>query len=158
MSILTFYFVIGKDLLQMKSSILGNSALIILSAVLLSLLGGVLNGIFGTGSGILFMLVSRLLTSTKNTDEIIDQEATKKEMYSFSMSCVIPVSLVSLMFYRITELDMSSVYGVILPAVIGGLFGGIVKEKVKAVWLNLAFALITIYSGVSMVIRSGIFS
>lgn len=140
----------------MKTSFYPSSALSFITVVLLSLAAGCVNGIFGTGSGIIFMLISRLLPASP--DEKIESEERKKEMYTFSMSCVIPVSLVSLFLYRNVSLDLSSVSGIVVPAISGGILGGFIKEKVRLLWLNLAFAALTIYSGISMIVRCGIFS
>ena len=140
----------------MKTSFYASSTLLFITAMLLSFTAGYINGFFGTGSGFFFMLISRILPTSP--DVKIGSEERKKEMYTFSMSCVIPVSLVSLFLYGNVPLNLPFAGRIAVPAILGGILGGFIKEKIRFLWLNLAFAALTIYSGISMIIRCGLFS
>ncbi len=144
----------------MRSEPLPSSLMLFAAVVLLSLPAGILNGIFGTGSGIVFMLISRILSRAEYTGSSVPRgrQQAAKDMYSFSMTCVIFVSLFSLFFYSDTSGGISDVIKLALPAVPGGIIGGLIKEKIRVSWLNMIFALITIYSGISMIVKSGVFS
>ncbi len=126
----------------MKFHIDIKSFVIIFTAFFLSFCGGILNGIIGTGGGIIFMMVSRLIVS-----------CSSKEMYAFAMSCVIPISVLSLLFYDMSVFDVKTVIMLAFPALAGGITGALVRDKISSVWLNKAFALLTVYSGISMIFR-----
>lgn len=141
----------------MKSIPFTASARLLILAVILSFPAGILNGVFGTGSGIIFMLISRLMSRAANNNSSVSDEQAAKDMYTFSMTCVIIVSMFSLLFYSRASGAISDIVTLAIPAVSGGILGGLIKEKIRASWLNMAFAMITIYSGISMIVKSGVF-
>ena len=120
------------------------SIFVLLAAAALSLAAGFTNGLLGAGSGIIFMIVSRLVT--KNRDG--------KEMYSFAIMCVIPVSVISLLMYPRELLPPADLITIIPLAIVGGYLGAIIKDRINAAYLGLAFAAITVYSGISMIVRA----
>ncbi len=120
------------------------SIFVLCSAAVLSLAAGFTNGLLGAGSGIIFMIVSRLVT--KNRDG--------KEMYSFAIMCVIPVSVISLLMYPKALFPPTDLITIIPISIIGGYLGAIIKDRINAAYLGLAFAAITVYSGISMIVRA----
>lgn len=120
------------------------SIFVLCAAAVLSLAAGFTNGLLGAGSGIIFMIVSRLVT--KNRDG--------KEMYSFAIMCVIPVSVISLLMYPRELFPPADLITIIPLAIVGGYLGAIIKDRINAAYLGLAFAAITVYSGVSMIVRA----
>lgn len=107
--------------------------------------GGIMNGIIGTGSGILFMLCATLIRKFTSVE---------CDMYALSMSCVLPVSVFSFMFYPSGTADAEFILNMLIPAISGGIMGAYIKGKVKTEWLSYAFAALTVYSGISMIMRS----
>ena len=65
--------------------------------------------------------------------------------------------MIMLLFYSRSSGTIADIVPLAIPAVSGGILGGLIKEKIRASWLNMAFAMITIYSGISMIIKSGVF-
>lgn len=120
------------------------SIFVLSAAAALSLAAGFTNGLLGAGSGIIFMIVSRLVT--KNRDG--------KEMYSFAIMCVIPVSVISLLMYPRELFPPADLITIIPLAIVGGYLGAIIKDRINAAYLGLAFAAITVYSGISMIVRA----
>ena len=118
---------------------------VLAAAALLSFAAGFANGLLGAGSGIIFMLVSRIVN--KN-------DADGKSMYSFSIMCVIPVALLSLFMYEVGYITFTEILQVAPIAIVGGVLGALIKEKINAAYLGLAFAAITVYSGISMIVRA----
>ncbi len=122
---------------KLSENVLSSSAIF-----LLSVSAGLINGILGAGSGILFLLIPKLLAKTNG-----------KDVYSFAMTCVIPVSLVSLLSYPPSLFTIETVLPLLIPGIVGGIFGAFLQEKIHLSLLNTVFALITIYSGISMLTK-----
>ncbi len=129
----------------MEKSSHPHSIFIVISAVLLSFIAGFTNGLLGAGSGIIFMLVSRLVN--KN-------DADGKRMYTFAVMCVIPVSVVSLLMYPGGLIGAADIAKLLPLGIIGGYLGAVVKKRINAALLGIAFAAITVYSGISMFVRA----
>lgn len=128
----------------MKSKLYPREIFLLASVCLLCAVGGVVNGLVGTGSGIMFMLCAKLIGKFNDCG---------CDMYSLSMSCVLPVSIVSLLLYPSGSVNFGFCLNMLPWAVAGGILGAVLKGKLKTHWLSLAFAALTIYSGVSMILR-----
>ena len=116
------------------------------AVLLLSFAGGILNGLVGSGSGIVFLFLWPLISAESGT----------KARYAFAMTCVLIVSIVSLFLYP-SEASADLSFSVLASAVLCGIFGGtggaILKDRIKTSLLNRVFALLTLYSGLSMVLH-----
>ncbi len=108
--------------------------------VIFAFLGGALNGFLGTGGGILILFILNKLTKNEQRDNFVT-----------CALAVIPISLVgSFAYFRAGSVDFSILSRAYLPAVIGGILGAFLFEKLKVKYLNLIFGALVIYSGVSM--------
>ena len=116
----------------------------VLPALLLAAAGGFLNGLIGTGAGILLLYAARLLGLTREDP---------RAKYAFAMACVLPISALSFVLHPPIAMESGAGLRFLLPAVIGGGAGAILREKVSAVWLNRAFAVLTVLSGVLLILR-----
>ncbi len=111
--------------------------------VLGSVSAGFLNGLTGTGAGIIFLILFRLFCG----------EITK-DTFAFSMSCVIPLSAFSLLTYRPPEnLSFATFAVTLLTAAAGGLAGALLQQKIKLGILKKIFAALVIYSGINMILK-----
>ena len=120
------------------------SIFVLLIVAVLSIAAGFINGLLGAGSGIIFMLISRLAIKRGN----------EKDMYTFAIMCVIPVSVISLFMYPTELFPPADLITIIPIATLGGYLGAKIKERINAAYLGIAFAMITVYSGVSMIVRA----
>ena len=117
------------------------------------LAAGVINGLLGTGGGIIVVLV---LTAwykrlCKNSDERHD---VAKSVYVTSLLTMLPVSLFSALQYaKQGRLAPAAFAPYLLPALLGGLVGGVVLDRVRLPFLQKLFALLLLVSGVRMVMR-----
>ncbi len=129
----------------MKMKFFPKDAAVFLLVTLLSACAGFLNGIIGVGGGMLFMLIPGL----------VRHDCDAKEIFAFAMACVIPISAVSLLFYRgVGAVDsVPMLLSILAPSILGGAAGAMLCDKIKSKWLNIAFAVLTIYSGASMIFR-----
>ena len=117
------------------------------------LAAGVINGLLGTGGGIVVVLVltawyKRLcVNSTERSD-------AAKSVYVTSLLTMLPVSLFSALQYAERgRLDLAAFAPYLLPALLGGLVGGVVLDRVRLPFLQKLFAVLLLVSGVRMLLR-----
>lgn len=109
----------------------------------LALIAGGVNGFLGTGGGII--LVYALGALTKND---------KKDNFATTLCATVPMSLVSLISYANNgNIDTSLTKTLVFPAIIGGVVGALLTDKIKTKYLSILFALLVIYSGACMVAK-----
>ncbi len=120
-----------------------NKVFLIILFCLLAFLGGGLNGFLGTGGGIVFILGLSLLTKNE-----------KKDNYVTTLIAIIPISLVgSFAYFSRGSVDIEALRGAYLPALLGGVLGAVLVDKLRVRWLNLVFCALVIYSGVTLLVR-----
>jgi uncharacterized membrane protein YfcA len=121
-----------------------NNSLIPLCGIT-AIFGGMLNGIIGTGAGIVYTFLFSLLYSG-------DGKYEKKDIFASCLITTLPVCAMSFSAYL--KNDISILYSSLplLPAaLLGGIVGGILLDKVKNGVLIKIFALITAISGGLMI-------
>lgn len=103
-----------------------------------------MNGFLGTGAGIVLVyLLSYLNKGQKKT----------KDNFAMAVVLVLPMSAVSLYFYvKGGNVDYELIRISVLPAILGGILGAYLMDKIDKRWLSLIFAALVIYSGFRMVL------
>lgn len=117
-----------------------------------SLAAGIINGLLGAGGGIIliFVLAPALGGLYENGDEFYK----RRDLMATSLSVMLPVSAVSAFRYGMNGmLDWGYISKIILPAILGGLLGGILLDKLKESFIMKLFAFLVIYSGIAMIVR-----
>ena len=112
--------------------------------ILLSFLAGCINGFVGTGGGIIvvFLLFRLYGGGEENT----------KDVFARTLLTVFPMSLAALTVYlRNSAVDMNLILRVLIPAILGGATGAIFMDRIDKRVLNIVFAALVIYSGISMI-------
>ena len=112
--------------------------------ILLSFLAGCINGFVGTGGGIIvvFLLFRLYGGGEENT----------KDVFARTLLTVFPMSLAALTVYlRNSAVDMHLILRVLIPAILGGATGAIFMDRIDKRVLNIVFAALVIYSGISMI-------
>lgn len=112
--------------------------------ILLSFLAGCINGFVGTGGGIIIVfLLFRLYGGG---------EENTKDVFARTLLTVFPMSLAALTVYlRNSAVDMNLILRVLIPAILGGVTGAIFMDRIDKRVLNIVFAALVIYSGISMI-------
>jgi uncharacterized membrane protein YfcA len=109
-----------------------------------SFLAGGMNGFLGTGAGIVLVYLLSYLNRGKR--EI-------KDNFAMAVVLVLPMSAVSLYFYvKGGNVDYELIRISVLPAILGGILGAYLMDKIDKRWLSLIFAALVIYSGFRMVL------
>ena len=126
---------------------------IIVSAA--SLAAGVVNGLIGTGGGIVLYFTLKLLTKlNKKSDEQPEATEAIKDMMANIIAAVVPMSVVSAGMYMIRGDIKYGELSLYLPAaVIGGIAGAFLLSKLKPKIIRKIFAVMIIYAGVQMLVR-----
>lgn len=107
---------------------------------------GFLNGMLGCGGGI--VIVALLSALTKGTD------FDSRDVFATSVAAVLPISAVSTVMYLIrTDVSLTAMKPYVLPALVGGALGALLLDRLQTFWIKKIFALLIIWSGVSLVLK-----
>lgn len=119
----------------------------LLVITVLAFFAGVIGGLFGTGGGILIMILySRIFKGSP--------EYSRKDLFAMTVLTVSIMSLSSLFSYmKNGAVSISDIAPTWIPAVIGGILGAFLLDKIKTKWLNRIFALLVIYAGITLICR-----
>lgn len=108
-------------------------------------LAGIANGLLGAGGGIIIVFVIARLFGDK---------ASSRDVFANALCVMLPLSTVSTLIYCFRggiDTDGFGIY--ILPAIVGGILGGILLGRIKTSFLRALFSGIMIYSGISLITR-----
>ena len=118
----------------------------LLGILLTGLLAGLVNGLLGAGGGIL--IVYALAAALR--EEVHDP----RDLYANALCIMLPVSAFSALRYAAAgNLPTEGFSPYVLPAIAGGLVGGLLLEKLHGSAVKKLFAAIVIYSGLFLMIR-----
>jgi len=124
-----------------KSKVKGIKKAILITA--LSFLAGCINGFVGTGGGIVLVYLLFMLEG--------GGEENTKNVFAKTLFTVFPMSFAALTVYiRNSNVDLSLILRVMLPAVIGGVVGAYLMDRINKRALNFVFSCLVIYSGIAM--------
>ena len=117
-----------------------------------ALIAGITNGLLGAGGGIILIFV--LAPALGGLYEKGDELYKRRDLMAISLSVMLPVSAVSAIRYGLGGmLDTSYIPKIIIPAVLGGIIGGVLLDKLKENLIMKLFAFLVIYSGLAMIVR-----
>lgn len=113
---------------------------------LMAVVAGILNGLLGAGGGIvLIFALSRALH---------DRGASTKDVFANALCIMLPISFVSCIIYAIRgNLTLSGISSYALPAILGGILGAILLDKISVGALRKLFSALVIYSGIMLMIK-----
>ncbi len=127
----------------------------VLFLIVLGAAAGFVNGLLGTGGGIVLVYVMRRYTKLYPTQSALTSNKAQRDVYATALSVMLPVSVFSAFHYvRAGALDFSAFSPMLMPSVIGGVLGGWLLDKLRLSWLKRLFALLVLVSGILMIIRA----
>ena len=99
---------------------------------------GTVNGLFGAGGG---MILVPLLT--------MQQKLKGDEIFPASISIILPICLVSLIFTAMGEgVDYRTSLPYLMGSAAGGFLAGIYGRKIPALWLHRGLGIMILWGGV----------
>ena len=114
------------------------SRLILLGAI--AFVAGILNGVLGTGGGIVLMFALSLVPSTDGS--------TERDRFATVIAVMLPLSLVSATVYR-ESIDFAAASPYIIPGIIGGVIGALLLDRLPVKLVKRLFAIMVIWAGIS---------
>ena len=109
-------------------------------------LAGFANGLLGAGGGIVIVLaLTKLMTET---------ELEHRDLYANALCVMLPISALSCARYALAGNFSAEGFGVyVLPAIGGGLVGGLLLSRLNAPILKKLFGALVIWSGILLIVR-----
>jgi uncharacterized membrane protein YfcA len=107
-------------------------------------IAGLCNALMGAGGGILLSLTLSGLFSDKFKD--------KRDIYVNSQAAMIPGCALSCIIYSMRGMLNTVGFSLFaIPAAVGGAVGSVLLTRMKIRWVQTAFAIIVIWSGLRMI-------
>lgn len=115
----------------------------ILALFIIGLGAGTLNGLLGTGGGVVILLGLSHVPGLKLRDP--------RTAYATTLAVILPLSLFSaLRYFRAGGINTFLVCALLLPAVVGGVVGAFLLRRSSPTLLKRLFAALLLASGVMM--------
>ena len=107
---------------------------------------GAVNGLLGAGGGIVAVWTLR--------QSLGEELSEDRDVFANALCVTLPISAVSCISYAIRgHLRTDGIGLYIIPAIIGGLLGGILLGRIKAHSLRRLFSILVVISGILLIIR-----
>jgi uncharacterized membrane protein YfcA len=115
---------------------------------------GFINGLLGTGGGILLVLAFGRAASRGADNRAVSLPMTKRDCYANALCVMLPISLFSALRYIAAgTVNPAAFSPFIPPSILGGILGGVLLDRLKVSWLRMLFSLLIVISGVFMIFR-----
>lgn len=106
---------------------------------------GVVNGVFGTGGGIITVFTLSL---------VLKDKFDKKDIFAMTLFACFFMSLLSAFIYSNNgKVNITDALPYAVPALLGGTFGAFLLDKLSSAILSKIFALLVIYAGITLFMR-----
>lgn len=110
------------------------------------LAAGFLNGLLGAGGGVAVIYVLGKLSQ--------ESDNRKNWVFANAPATVLPAAVLSsARYFSAGALPSDTALKLILPAIIGGVCGALLLNKLRANTVRILFSLIIIYSGIAMLVK-----
>ena len=115
-----------------------------LTLIVTGFLSGYINGLFGTGGGIILVFVM-----TRMMKE--EYGYTARDIFATVIAAILPMSAVSAFLYMNQgKVSFALAEPYLLSGIIGGIADGFLLEKINVKFLKKLFAFMVVYAGIRM--------
>ncbi len=97
---------------------------------------GAVNGLLGTGGGMIFLPLLQILASPN-----------EEELFPTSVAVMLPISLISLIMIGFPR-ELAPVLPFLLGSAAGGIPAGILAKKIPTVWLHRLLGVLILWGGI----------
>lgn len=120
---------------------------------------GILNGLIGVGGGVVIVYAIGVLREKFHGTAISDEP---HDIFAMAVASVLPMTIVSIALRAFAAgeslLGTDDIAGFVVPAVAGGALGALFLDKISSLLLTRLFSCLTVWAGVSMILReAGLF-
>lgn len=113
-----------------------------------TLAAGTVNGLLGAGGGVIMLYLVRAMLGERE-----DGEAAQKDAFASVIAIILPVSAISSLSYAARgSFDLGELRILLIPALVGGVIGAYLTDRLSARLIRWIFALLVIISGIRMVV------
>ena len=115
---------------------------------------GFINGLLGAGGGILLVFIMGLILPATGNGANDALAPDKRDIFANALAAMLPVTVVSVISYAARgdiHLDGAETY--VFPAVIGGIGGAWLQDKLRFETVRRMFAILVIISGIAMLLK-----
>jgi uncharacterized membrane protein YfcA len=110
------------------------------------LAAGLMNGLLGAGGGIVAVFVLGRLLRGNGIDS--------RDLFANALASMLPVTAVSLVSYALQgTVTLRGAEVLIIPAILGGVGGAFLLDRLKVETVQRIFTLLMIFSGIIMLVR-----
>ena len=114
--------------------------------IVFAFLAGIVNGLIGTGGGVIIVFLLRYLYKGRGYDT--------RDVFAGAICCILPFTVFSAACYVYAQGEiLKDSLGYLLPAAVGGLAGAFLLGKLKLKITKKIFAALLILSGILMFLR-----
>ena len=107
---------------------------------------GFINGLLGAGGGIIAVFALRLALG----DELSDS----RDVFANALCITLPISAISCFSYALRgNLKINGIGLYVVPAILGGLLGGVLLGKLRATAVRKLFSALVVISGILLIVR-----
>lgn len=118
------------------------------------LLAGVMNGLLGAGGGILLVFIMGAILPARSASPQDGAALDKRDVFANALAAMLPVTAVSVISYAARgDIHLEGAETYIFPAVIGGIGGAWLLDKLRFETVRSLFSFIVIISGITMLLR-----
>jgi len=119
--------------------------------ILGGLAAGFMNGLLGAGGGILLVFIMNAMILRHGTSTDVDN----RDILANALASMLPVTAVSVISYATRgALPKEDLSLFLIPAIIGGVGGAWLLDRMNATLVRTIFAIIVIFSGIAMIVRT----
>ena len=113
--------------------------------IICGVVSGFINGLLGAGGGIIIVFI---------LSKFMKNDASPRDIFANALCVMLPVSAVSCIIYSLRgQISFEGFPSLIIPAVAGGILGGLLLCKIKTNILKTLFAILVVISGVILVLK-----